>query len=198
MNPDVRAHLDNIRSNDRAVQGAAYQTLIADTRESVDWAYEAWDELVRDLASTDNRLRSIASQLLANLAAKSDPRNRIAKDFDTLLNVTRDEKFVTARHALQAIWKVGLAGSKQKKTLLKGLALRFTECAPEKNSSLIRYDIIECLRNLYDASHDEKIRRIAFDWIESEPDAKYRKKYAGLFSRGTSAAQPVQVAAIAL
>jgi hypothetical protein len=174
MNP----HLHDIHSSDRDTQGAAYRALSQATQEPVEWAYDAWDTLVEALAAKDNRLRSIASQILANLASKSDPENRIAKDFDSLLNVTRDEKFVTARHAMQAIWKVGLANQK---LLVKGLAIRYNECAAEKNGTLIRYDILEGLRKLHDAKPDEKLRKLALEWIASETDAKYRKKYATLW-----------------
>jgi len=36
--------------------------------------------------------------------AKSDPK-RMLKELDTLFAVTRDERFVTARHSLQSLWK---------------------------------------------------------------------------------------------
>ena len=80
------------------------------------------------------------------------------KDFEKLLQVTRDERFVTARHTFQAIWKVGLAGEKQRKLLLDGLGRRFKECARERNCTLIRYDINVSLGNLYDAVKDEEIK----------------------------------------
>jgi len=44
------------------------------------------------------------------------------KDFNALFAVTRDERFVTARHSLQAIWKVGAAGKKQQKIVVDRLA----------------------------------------------------------------------------
>ena len=89
--------------------------------------------------------------------------------------------FVTARHCMQALWKVGAAGKKQRKLLVEGLEVRFRECIAEKNCTLIRFDIIQSLRNLYDAVQDEGIRAKALDWIEREEDLKYRKKYAGLW-----------------
>jgi hypothetical protein len=95
--------------------------------------------------------------------------------------VTRDERFVTARHCLQALWKVGAAGKKQQKRLVDTLAMRFAECATEKNCTLIRYDISQSLRNLYDAIQDERVRERALELIETEPDLKYRKKYASLW-----------------
>jgi|GEM_PF-2245318 len=40
---------------------------------------------------------------------KSDPDGRIVRDFPAIWQVTKDEKFVTFRHSMQAVWKVGLA-----------------------------------------------------------------------------------------
>jgi hypothetical protein len=99
------------------------------------------------------------------------------------LAVTKDEKFVTARHSLQSLWKVGAAGKKQRKILVEGLERRFKECITEKNCTLIRYDIIQGLRNLYDAAtvKDEKVREKALELIETEEDLKYRKKYASVW-----------------
>ena len=62
---------------------------------------------------------------------------------------------------------------------LDGLEARYNECITEKNSTLIRYDIVQSLRNLYDAVGDEAIREKALELIEMEDDLKYRKKYAG-------------------
>jgi hypothetical protein len=103
------------------------------------------------------------------------------KDFAPLLAVTHDERFVTARHCLQALWKVGVAGQKQEQIYVEGLAGRFKECSVEKNCTLIRFDILQSLRNVYDALKDESIRVRALELIETEPDLKYRKKYAGLW-----------------
>lgn len=177
MNEIIRGHIDNICSKDKALQNAAFDYLLGNTEQPVDWAYDVWDEIVSLLTHKDNRARAISSQLLCNLA-KSDPENRILDDFDALLNVTRDERFVTARHCLQAIWKVGLAGEAQQKMLINGLVTRFEECVNEKNTTLIRFDIVQGLRNLYETVGDASIQETALSLIEQESAAKYRKKYA--------------------
>ena len=182
MDKIIRAHLDNIRSEDGQVQNQAYSTLMEKTEKPVDWAYEAWDELVEGLTHKDNHVRAIAAQLLANLA-KSDPKGRMFKDFDKLLNVTRDERFVTARHCMQSIWKVGLAGRKQSQLVMKGLEKRFHECVSEKNCTLIRYDILVALRNLYNTTSSSEIREKALELIELESDLKYKKKYATVWKK---------------
>jgi hypothetical protein len=162
----------------------AQQGLIvpAATDKPVDWAYDVWDEMLEDLSHKDNHRRAIAAQVLCNLA-KSDPKNRMLNDFDALLAVTKDERFVTARHCMQAIRKVGAPGKKQKKKVVDGLAGRFSECVAERNCTLIRFDIIDDLRKVYDEVKDEKIRAKALELIETEADTKYRKKYACLWRK---------------
>lgn len=176
MNKLTRTNLDNLHSQDRQIQGKAFEALLQATEEPVDWAYEAWDELLEMLSSPDNHERAIGAQILSNLA-KSDPKNRIRKDFPALLAQTKDDRFVTARHTLLSLWKIGATGKKQQKMVVDGLEQRFTECSAEKNCTLIRYDIIVVLKKLYDQVMDEKIKEKALAWIETEPDLKYRKKY---------------------
>ena len=182
MNQVVETSLGDLRSQDKEAQNRAFQHLLPVTDKPVDWAYDVWDELVRNLGDKDNRRRAISAQVLCNLA-KSDPEERMLKDLPTLLAVTKDEKFVTARHCMQSLWKVGIAGEAQRAMLLDGLTARFKECAAEKNCTLIRYDIIESLRKIYDETSDEKIRQRALDLIDTEEDLKYRKKYATLWKR---------------
>ncbi len=182
MDKAIRTHLDNIRSEDGQLQNKSYMYLLEKTEKPVDWAYEAWDDLVEGLTHKDNHVRSISSQLLANLA-KSDPKGRMFKDFDKLLNVTKDGKFVTARHCLQSIWKVGLAGKNAQQMVVKGLEERYQECVKEKNGTLIRHDIIVDLHNLYDATTSSEIKEKALELIELEKDVKYRKKYLSVWKK---------------
>jgi hypothetical protein len=168
--------------DDRTRQGQAFQHVLELTEQPVGWAYGVWDEVLAQLADRNNRNRSIAAQVLCNLA-RSDPSQRILKDFPTLFEVVKDERFVTARHALQAIWKVGCVGPDHRALVVAALERRFSECTTHKNCTLIRYDIIECLKKLFDATHDESIPPRALALIELEKDAKYRKKYATLWPK---------------
>lgn len=164
-------------SSDRAAQNAAYGAMMDATGRRVDWAYDVWAEVVASLKHPDNHSRAIAAQLLANLAA-SDPERRILRDLDALVAVSHDERFVTARHALKALWKVGVAGEAPRVRLLALLEQRFTDAAAERNATLVRFDIVEGLRRLHDATGDEAVRTLALKLVGREADAKYRKKYA--------------------
>jgi hypothetical protein len=183
MDTSTRAIFEDLRSSDGDLRYRALNEMLALTEQPVAWAYEVWDELLATLGHKDAHQRAIAAQLLCNLA-RSDPEARMLSDFDAVLALTRDAKFVTARHTLQALWKVGLAGERQRQLVVERLAARFANCAAEKNCTLIRYDISEGLRRLYDAVNDEAVRSTALRLIESEEDAKYRKKYALLWRRG--------------
>jgi hypothetical protein len=180
MNKVIQTNIENLWIEDRELQNKAFSYIIEITDKPVDWAYEVWDDVVKNLKHHDNHNRAIAAQVLCNLA-KSDPKERILKDLPALLAVTKDERFVTARHCMQALWKIGVVGKKQQQKLVDGLTSRFKECITEKNCTLIRYDIIQSLRNVCDVVKDEKIRAKALELMETEEDLKYRKKYAGLW-----------------
>jgi hypothetical protein len=146
----------------------------------VDWAYVVWDDLLKLLQCKNGHRRSMAAQALCGLA-KSDPEQRMLRDFDAVFAITRDEKFVTARHTLQSVWRVAVVGDAHRAMVVDRLAGRFADCAEEKNATLIRYDIIVNLFKVYQATHDEGVKQTALALIETEQDAKYRTKYAGVW-----------------
>lgn len=175
---NYRRDLEAIFADDRKDQGEAFVRLVEATQIPVGWAAEVWDRLLAGLTDPDNRIRAISAQLLCNLA-KSDQDGMIGRDFAALLNVTRDVKFVTARHCLQNLWKVGVVGEAQRALLVSGLRSRFAEAATEKNGTLIRYDIMVVLATVWREVADESVRTVALEWVEEEADPKYRKKYLG-------------------
>lgn len=180
MEKDIEVLFEQSATGDKEARFQSYEQLIEITDQPVDWAYEVWDELVERLAHSDPHQRSRAAQYLAGLA-KSDPENRLLNDFPKLWRVTYDEKTVTARHSLQAIWKVGLAGSLQREWIIQFFTKRFSACESEKHPTMIRGDLLEGLRKLYDATEDEQLRETAHKLIESVDDAKYRKKYTAIW-----------------
>jgi hypothetical protein len=182
MDRTIQSYFANLQSEDKDLQYEAYNQIIAATQERVGWAYEVWEQLRDDLTHPDNHRRSRAAQFLCGLA-KSDPEKRMLKDFDAVWEVTKDKKFVTARHSLQSIWKVGLAGLEQKEMVKNRLVERFIHCMDEKNYTLIRFDIIQSLRNWYNETSDEELKQIALDLIEKEEELKYKKKYAAVWKK---------------
>lgn len=180
--------VDEAASSDRSAQGRAYEALVAATSSTVPWAYDIWPHIVEGLGSRDNRLRSICAQILANLAAHSDPEDRILGDLDRLAAVMADERFVTARHTTQTLWKVGLGGEKQRTATVAALSRRFRACADEKNAGPIRTDIITALAELDLACPDAGIEQSARDLIAEEPDDTSRRKQASAWKKARARA----------
>ncbi|WP_407272526.1 hypothetical protein [Radiobacillus sp. PE A8.2] len=180
MDSQMKLEFEKSKTGDKEERYEAYQNILHATDQKVDWAYEVWDQLVDDLTHKDNHQRSRAAQYLANLA-KSDPEMRIMKDFPKLWEVTKDEKFVTARHSLQSIWKVGIAGTPQKEMLMEYMVERFENGTDEKNYTLIRNDMLQNMKNLYDHYHEESIKQTAMDLIDTVDDIKYKKKYLNIW-----------------
>ncbi|MFG6494819.1 hypothetical protein P8610_05635 [Fictibacillus sp. UD] len=180
MDKPMQSHFENLNSPDRNVQYEAYNQIIAATEKPVDWAYEVWDQLKDDLDDPDNHKRSRAAQFLAHLAI-SDPEKKILNDFPAIWNVTYDKKFVTARHSLQSIWRIALAGNEQKEMVVNHLVDRFHACEEEKNFTLIRNDILQALRNLFNEIKEDDIKQTALNLIETVTDANYKKKYLAIW-----------------
>lgn len=154
--------------------------LRTDLPRRVDWAEAAWGEFVALLRHEDNHVRSIAGQMLSNLAQSAECETAL-RDLPQAVAATRDEKFVTARHVLQALWKYGLGPPALREALLVALSRRFEDSASEKNATLIRSDFIAGLRALHDRCGDPAIPEAAEQLISREPDPKYRKKYVGVW-----------------
>ena len=154
--------------------------LRTDMPQRVAWAEAAWGEFISLLGHENNHVRSIAGQMLSNLSQSADLDTAL-RDLPKVVAATRDEMFVTARHILQAIWKVGLGPENLRKAMLAELTQRFEDSGAEKNSTLIRFDIVTALRTLYDRSADPLVMWTARQLIALEDDAKYRKKYASVW-----------------
>lgn len=180
MDEQMKAAFEKSKTGTKEEKYQSFEDIMNATTEKVDWAYEVWDELVAGLASKDNHQRSRSAQYLSHLAI-SDPEKRIVSDFPKLWAVTYDEHFVTARHTLQAIWRVGLAGKEQLNMVMEHLERRFYDGTNEKNYTLTRNDIIQDLRHLYDQLGDENIKATALKLIGTVDDPKYQKKYAKIF-----------------
>lgn len=164
-------------SDERAAQNAAFNAAMEATKEPVDWAPAVWGEVLENLRHDDNHNRAIASQVLCNLASH-DPAGGVLDDLDDLIAVTRDGRFVTARHCLQSLWKIGLAGPSPRRAIVEALERRYDESAEEKNGTLIRNDIVVGLRKLYDATDAPEVVAAARRLVDAESDPKYRAKYA--------------------
>ena len=175
MDDTVRALLADRDASDREVAYQALVELFERTERPVPWAYDVWDGFLEQLTDKEGSKRSFAAQLLTRLAI-SDPEGRMLEDFPRVAAVLRDDKTVTARHTLQSIWRVGLAGPAQRELVCRALEERFAEAGGEKATSLVRRDVVTALGHLFGATGDEAVEAVATALIASEPEEKERKK----------------------
>ena len=180
MDQSTKEHVVNLHSTDAESRYASFHYLMKLTQQPVAWAYDAWDGQLALVREGDNHQRAIAAQLLSSLA-RSDPQERMLRDLDRFMAVTEDERPVTARHPFQSVWKVGATSKALQKKAVDHLDRRFQECAIEKNATLIRYDIQEVFRKLYDAVLGEKFKQHALPRLETEENSKYPKKYSSIW-----------------
>lgn len=172
----------NILGKDETIRYDSYIILMEMTEVKVEWVYDIWDILINNINHKDNHTRAIIGQLICNLT-KSDYEKRIQKDFHKLINLTKDKMFVTARHCLLSIWKIGLTGQDNLLLVIDGLSERYINCIEEKNCTLIRSDIIQGFKKLYIKLRDEKISQTVSELIEKENDEKYKKKYLTIWKK---------------
>ena len=181
MDELTRKHIRNLHLTDDAdARYESYKYVLAQTHEPIQWAYEIWDEMLDMLEKGDNHQRAIAAQVLSGLA-KSDPEKRMINDVEAIFKATHDERFVTARHSLQSLWKIAIVSPELLKIVTGRLTDRYNNAMNEKNGTLLRSDIIEVFKKIYDNTQDEKVKHHALSLIEKEEDPKYRKKYLGFW-----------------
>jgi hypothetical protein len=176
MDKELRECFDNLGSTDDKTRLNALQAVLKITDARVDWAYEVWDNLFEKLDHENSYQRSIGILVLCNLA-KSDSEHRLDASINLLLAHTRDDKFITSRQCIQNIWKTAAAGEQTRQIVLDHLERRFKECTPEKHYNLIRQDIIQSIRLLYEEGKDDALLRKAQQLVAEEKEQKYRKQY---------------------
>jgi hypothetical protein len=176
MDKNVKETFDNLASTDDATRLNALQAILELTEHIVDWVYEVWDDLFQRLNHPNSYQRTIAILVLCNLA-KSDTQHRLGSSLDLLLAHTKDDKFVTSRKCLQNAWKVAAASPQNRDKVIDHLEQRFRECASETHFNLLRQDILQSIRFLYDQEKDEGLLIKARELIQAENEEKYRKEY---------------------
>lgn len=181
MDRNLMETYENLASKDDSVRMKALKTFLEATRKKVDWVDEVWDELIDRLEAENSYQRSIAIKVLCSLA-KSVSEERLEAVLDSLLAHTGDEKFVTSRQCLQSIWKVAATSEQIREKVLRHLEGRFADCVQGKHYNLIRQDILQSIRNLYDCTGDTGVLRLAQELAARETEEKYLKKYKAILA----------------
>lgn len=164
-----------IFSSGKAPDPVEYEPFLVSLESPVDWAYELWSPILQAFTSPDNHLRSLAGQAFCRLAL-SDPEGRFAQDLEALLTLTCDSRFVTARHVIQSLWRIGLGGELHRKLLLTVVRRRWSLTMAEKNSNLVQSDLIGVLGTLYSRGSNRELENLAQELINSITDSVQHKK----------------------
>jgi len=178
MEPDLQL-IDNlfveIESKNDKVRYSAFQTLLNQTEEKVDWIYDKWYELLEKLDSDNSYQRSIGFMLLANLS-KSDSDNRMRQIITKLIQLFDDEKFITSRQCIQNIWKIAITNSAHKVLILDKLHKTYYENVHiNKHGNLIKQDVIFSMNKIYQSEKDNHILDTINELIDTENDANFVK-----------------------
>ena len=127
---EVDSHIQNILSKRKEASYDSFISLLDETKKKVSWSYRHWDVLENLLVKGDDHQRSVAAQLLANLA-KSDPDQRMVNTLPKLIEETKDQRFVSAHHTIQCLWKIGIINKQLEQLLLDGLFGRYYDSEKE-------------------------------------------------------------------
>lgn len=179
MESFVRDQLNNLYNPDTVLQQKALAFILELTEEPVDWAAEVWEEMISMLKSYDSNERSMAAQILANLA-KNVPA-RMLKDFDHLKALTIDTNLSTAVTAIGSFWKIGIINAELRDKVVELLSNSFKTSEYEKDHALKRYGIIECFRRIYNEVKDDALRNKSLTLVALDPDRPNRIKYGSVW-----------------
>ena len=169
------ALFDLIEGFDDQARVTAYLEVL-NRKDRPEDVYSQWSRFAALLTHPNNHIRSIGGQLYSHFAS-SDPEGRIWDLWDTWKAVAADKMFVTGRHTIQTSHRLALAGDEPRKRVLDYYQERFHSCRAEKNTTLIRYDLQVCLRQVYDQRPDPSVAALARSLITEESDPKYQAKY---------------------
>jgi hypothetical protein len=179
MDREINEQFDNLESTNDILRMNALKQVMLLTDNKVNWVYEVWDLLINKLNNENSFQRSIAIFVLCNLA-KSDKENRMAKLLPKILAHTKDDKFITSRQCILNVWKIAATSKQMQEKVVKYLESRYKECLTEKHYNLLRQDIIQTIRFLYNSNNDKTLLTLCKKLIAQEIEDKYRKKYLAI------------------
>jgi hypothetical protein len=82
-------------------------------------------------------------------------------------------------NSLLSIYKIGLVNNEYYRLVVDYYEKRYKDSTHHKNRTLIRSDIIGCMKALFDFYKDNELKDKAKALIDMETDEKYKKKICG-------------------
>jgi hypothetical protein len=128
-----------LTEKDDAVRYNAFLLLQANSR-LFPLVYSHWEELEKKMDSPNSYQRSLGLMLIAE-NVKWDNDDKFCKTIDNYLSCCVDEKFITARQAIQGLANVVKATSKYDNKIKQALNVLQIDKYKENQQSLLKKDI---------------------------------------------------------
>jgi hypothetical protein len=145
---DIRFLIQTLNEKDDIVRYNAFLLLQSNSRE-FPFVYEHWSDLEKKLEKSNSQQRSLGVMLIAE-NVKWDKEGRFSKTISKYLSCCNDEKFITARQAIQGLETIVKATDKFNDKIKKSLTdLRLSQYK-ENQQRLINKDISNILKKIND------------------------------------------------
>ena len=143
---DVDFLFETLVEKDDTVRYNAFLLLQSHSKKSA-LVYRHWNELANKLKSDNSYQRSIGVMLLSE-NVKWDNERKFNVTIDSYLDCCMDEKFITARQAIQGLTKVLNASNSFDKKIKQHLSNLSLEKYKENQQKLLVKDITQTLKIL--------------------------------------------------
>lgn len=141
---DIHFLIRTLNEKDDTVRYNAFLLLQSNSRE-FPFVYEYWNDLEKKLESPNSYQRSIGVMLIAE-NVRWDKDNRFSKTINKYLSCCNDERFITARQAIQGLAVILKATDKFDDKIKQGLTnLRLSQYK-ENQQKLVKKDISNVLQ----------------------------------------------------
>jgi hypothetical protein len=141
---DINFLIQTLNEKDDKVRYNAFLLLQSNSRE-LPFVYEHWSELENKLESLNSYQRSLGVMLLAE-NVKWDKDNRFIKTISKYLRCCNDEKFITARQAIQGLESILKTTGKFDNEIKQGLTNLKLSKYKENQQKHINKDISNILK----------------------------------------------------
>ncbi len=136
---DIAFLVDTLSEKDDVLRYNAFLLLQAYSGNSAS-VYKYWEVLVGKLSSDNSYQRSLGLMLLAE-NVRWDSEGKFAKSIDQYLKCCTDEKFITARQAIQGLAKIIAATNKYNGKIKQALcSITFTQYK-DNQQKLLKKDV---------------------------------------------------------
>ncbi len=169
---DIRPHFKNLDVKDRQKQKDALKAILSESEHEVHWVYNYWDQLEADLNSNNGTKQLRSVQNLSNLAL-SDKKRKIFETFEKMKNVIESDTATTEREAMTYIWRIALAGPKQREMIETYLVDRYNN---DDLSKMVKTNILVSLKKIALSIEDDEFNERLETLINDEIDLKQYKQ----------------------